>query len=365
MLTEVQYRSFDDLLDSVKIDLRTFDLEGMVDSQQLIKVALRVNYELGLKINPSRSKALEVYKGKAKLPLDFYVLNFALLCESHNNCELTQNQKTYTQGIKEGVVLAQQHFNATGATNAVRQFNVLTNLLVGGNIITHTLDTTNVVIQAFAPDNTMLSFNIDVSSPGSVTIYNDSEVTIENVKIVIIGGTTGTSIDDLRAELVNEANKNKVVTYNSWGRRREYNYLVPMQMEKSKAVSGDCLNLTSCSPYAAALRNNFLVTNFDEGLVYINYQSLMEDDQGNLLVMDHPLTNEYYEYALKQRIYENLFMNGENVANYLQLVEQKLRAARNNALSFINTPDFNEMKKTWEMNRKAQYGMYYNMFKAH
>ncbi len=79
MLTEIQYRTFDDLLDSVKIDLRSLDLEGLIDPQQLIKVALKVNYELGLKVNPSRSKALEVHKGKAKLPEDFYVLNFALL----------------------------------------------------------------------------------------------------------------------------------------------------------------------------------------------------------------------------------------------------------------------------------------------
>lgn len=367
MLTETQYRSFDDLLDSVKIDLRTFDLEGMIDSQQLIKVAMRVNYELGLKINPSRSKALEVYKGKAKLPLDFYVLNFALLCEGHNNCELTQNQKTYTQGIKDGIVMAQTSFNGNNNSN-MKQFTVTTDIVVGSTIITHMLNTTNIIIQAFAPDNTMLSFNVDISNPNNITIYNESEVTIENVKIVIIGGTSGTGGTGgncISAELINDCNKSKVITYNTFGKRDEYNLLVSMKMEKSKAVSGDCLNLTSSSPYAAALRNNFLVTNFDEGLVYINYQSLMEDDDGNLLVMDHPLANEYYEYALKQRIYENLFMNGENVANYLQLVEQKLRVARNNALSFINTPDFNEMRKTWEMNRKAQYSLYYDMFKSH
>ena len=33
---------------------------------------------------------------------------------------------------------------------------------------------------------------------------------------------------------------------------------------------------------------------------------------------------------------------GENVSQQLGLVEQRLRAARNNALSFVNTPDFKE-----------------------
>ena len=90
----------------------------------------------------------------------------------------------------------------------------------------------------------------------------------------------------------------------------------------------------------------------------------MEDNDGNLLVLDHPYCNEYYEYALKQRILENMMFAGEPVNNQLGLIEGRLRAARNNALSFINTPDFAELKKMWEVNRKAQYHNYYNMFKS-
>jgi hypothetical protein len=90
----------------------------------------------------------------------------------------------------------------------------------------------------------------------------------------------------------------------------------------------------------------------------------MEDDHGRLLVLDHPYCNEYYEYALKQRILENMVFAGENVSNQLNLIETRLRAARNNALGFVNTPDFAEMKKIWEVNRKAQYHNYYNMFKS-
>jgi hypothetical protein len=38
-------------------------------------------------------------------------------------------------------------------------------------------------------------------------------------------------------------------------------------------------------------------------------------------------------------------MNGEEVIQKLNLIEQRLRGARNNALSLVNTHDFNEMKK--------------------
>ena len=88
----------------------------------------------------------------------------------------------------------------------------------------------------------------------------------------------------------------------------------------------------------------------------------MESADGDLLVLDQPYCNEYYEYALKQRILENMIWQGESVTQQLGLVEQRLRAARNNALSFVNTPNFQEMRKVWTMNRRAQYHNYYNMF---
>jgi hypothetical protein len=90
----------------------------------------------------------------------------------------------------------------------------------------------------------------------------------------------------------------------------------------------------------------------------------LEDEQGNLLVYDNPLINEFYEYALKQRILENLYLNGEDVSQRISLIEQRLRAARNNALTITNMPDYEELKNVWETNRKAMYGKYYAMFKG-
>jgi hypothetical protein len=113
------------------------------------------------------------------------------------------------------------------------------------------------------------------------------------------------------------------------------------------------------------IKNGFIYTNLDKGNVFISYQGALEDDHGNLLVLDHPMINEYYEYAIKQRILENLFINGEEVTNKIQLVEQRLRGARNNALTIVNTPNFAEMLQLWETNRKAQYYKYYDMFKSY
>jgi hypothetical protein len=91
----------------------------------------------------------------------------------------------------------------------------------------------------------------------------------------------------------------------------------------------------------------------------------MEDDNGNLLVPDHDLINEYYEYAFKSRILENLLMNGEDVSQRMQLIEGRLKAARNQALSLVNTPNFSELEEIWWTNRRAMHSKYYDMFTSH
>jgi hypothetical protein len=136
-------------------------------------------------------------------------------------------------------------------------------------------------------------------------------------------------------------------------------------MKPSQEIECDCPNLYYDSPNEGWIKNGFLYTTFPHGKVYLNYQGALEDDDGNLLVPDHDLLNEYYEYALKQRLLENLYMNGEDVSQKLGLIEQRLKAARNNALSMVNTPNFAEMKKLWWTNRKAMYGKYYDMFKSY
>ena len=42
-----------------------------------------------------------------------------------------------------------------------------------------------------------------------------------------------------------------------------------------------------------------------------------------------------------------------------------LRAARNQALSFVNTPNFAEIRQIWKANRTAQYSRYYDMFSSY
>ena len=81
MAVSHKYRTFDQLLQDVTIDFSSQALEGMVEPQQLIKVAIRVNYDLGLRIQRTKEDLVEVEHNKVKLPADFQYLNYAFVCD--------------------------------------------------------------------------------------------------------------------------------------------------------------------------------------------------------------------------------------------------------------------------------------------
>ena len=74
MAVSHKYRTFNQLLEDVTVDFRTYALEGMIEPQQLIKVAVRVNYDLGLKIQRTKSAIIDIENSKGKLPSDFNVI---------------------------------------------------------------------------------------------------------------------------------------------------------------------------------------------------------------------------------------------------------------------------------------------------
>jgi hypothetical protein len=293
MKTELQYRTFDELLNEVQTDFVTYSNEGMIEPAQLIKVAQRVNYDLGLRIHGTKEKVIDIEKKKAKLPGDFYVLNYAYLCGKY-----TVSYPSMSGRHTENVILDPTKCSVVNGVNTCNK--------CGGT------DTTCICERTYA-----------VECKTGEKIY---------VQVV-------------------EKRKHEVKTYET--------------VEKLSIASStgriDALNDTQKTGY---IKNGFVYTNLEEGSIFISYQGALEDHDGNLLVLDHPVINEYYEYAMKQRILENLYINGEDVSQKMQLIEQRLRGARNNALSIVNTPDFAEMYKVWQMNRKAQYNRYYDMFKS-
>tara|TARA_R100000353_G_scaffold51060_2_gene40553 strand:- start:10099 stop:11031 length:933 start_codon:yes stop_codon:yes gene_type:complete len=305
MAVSHKYRTFDQLLEDVTVDFRTHAVEGMIEPQQLIKVATRVNYDLGLRIHRTKDTVIDIEHNKGKLPTDFAYLNYAFMCG------------TYT----------------------------VSNKMPAGTTV----------------DTTYTKYVPDPGDPKQCVTPTDCK----DVCVVQTCPKTTTVPAGRGTKEVTTYDEHIVVQFVGADQYRTYSNYMPLRISQSNTVNCDCPNVNMQADNIAEIKDGFLLTNFTTGHVYINYQGAMEDNEGNLLVLDHPYCNEYYEYALKERILENMVFAGENVVNQLQYVKGQLRASRNNALGFINTPGFEEMRKIWEVNRKAQYNNYYNMFKSH
>lgn len=110
-------------------------------------------------------------------------------------------------------------------------------------------------------------------------------------------------------------------------------------------------------------KGQFLKTNMEYGNILIDYVAVLEDEEGNLLVPSHPIILEYYKAALKKKILETLFFNGEeSAANKLQYINTQYRQAKQYAEQFVNMGEFSEYQQVYDLNRQSFYKRYYKGF---
>lgn len=334
--TELKYRTYDQLMSDVRVDLQSIALENFINPQQFIKVARRVNHDLGLRIYKTKEALLEVRKGRVKLPDDFYVINFGMICggESHfvafpqgthiEEVPVYREQPAFISSCTNGTICASCAKKSCGCSDPCPSCSPCSCTTQSASVLQATCSSLQ-----FDP---LVPFG-DVCTKPRVFMNCKNEC-FELVQIV----------------------KGQVM-FNR--------HLRPLRIiENAEGIECGCPGLYMRCSDEAWIKDGFLYTNFDCADVYINYEGMLQDD-GTLLVPDHELLNEYYEYAVKERIFENMYFDGEDTVNKLQLTQQKLRLARIEAISLVNTPNFAELKKVFEMNRKAQYSKYYSMFRSY
>lgn len=135
---------------------------------------------------------------------------------------------------------------------------------------------------------------------------------------------------------------------------------------KSHAYCSDtCLNFRFTGPNQMNFDNDGETVHFSfrEGKVYLNYLSDMVDDDNNILILDHPLVNDYYEYAIKNKFFENMELNkqGDFIRDF-QLTDEKLRRSKREALGIVNTPEYGELINIHNANRRRFYNQYVRYF---
>lgn len=314
----LKYKTFNQLLDEVSLDFTNYSMENLIDPTQLIKVARRVTYDLGLRINITKETVLNLEKGKAKLPQDFYTFNYGLLCGEYS----------------------------------------ITNILPQGTHIEEIPYTPYQEVKA----------HIDTCNQGSCDIPQTMPCGCPTVSVPIPNYNPLVPYGDYCIKprvFMNCKGQAYELVQIIGTQTRTFKHFLPLKLKMvGNTIECGCPNINLRCKDEIWIRDGWLFANFNIGSIYINYQSDLQDDEGNLLVPDHDLLNEYYEYALKERILENMFMDGEDTANKLSYIQGKLRIARNNANSLVNTPNFAELENMWKLNRRSMEQKYYRMFET-
>lgn len=194
----------------------------------------------------------------------------------------------------------------------------------------------------------------------------------------LTGAVLGTHTEEHNEERVLSCKDRDSVCLNSHGgtywvtqtfkeKTTKHTSLIPVAVSNRslKFCSNNCLNFKfPKSGYEIDVDENQIVTNFREGKLYINYLSDMLDEEGNVIVLDHPLITPYYEYAVKKQIFENMYLNNadDNLIGRWKLLKGELQEAKFEALNFVNTPEYTDIQDMYQANRKRFYNKYHRMF---
>lgn len=99
-------------------------------------------------------------------------------------------------------------------------------------------------------------------------------------------------------------------------------------------------------------QDGWITTTFRDGDLYLSYVGSMEDEDGDLLVLDHPITESYYEAAVIHHIFKLMYRNKED--DVQQLYHDALREmekARIKAEMFVNMTGYDELRDLYQSQR--------------
>lgn len=323
---ELRYRTFDSLLADVEVDFPNYSLKGLVEPQQLIKIAKKVNKELGLRIYKTKETILNIDRNKAKLPDDFYVFNHGLICGEYTTNTI----------MPQGIHTEEIPFPTPTYKD---QANII-------DLCADPLYPTPVSSTCGGCGTCTTCQGQSIGVPGYNSLQPYGDPCVKPRVFMDCKGASWELIQIVQTQV------------------RTYKTFLPLKLISSEGYfMENCPNIYARCNDEVWIKDGFLHSTMKYGTIYISYEGMMEDEEGNLLVLDHDLINDFYEYSLKERILENLWLNGEDVERKLALMTAKTRLAKLAAKSIVNTPDFEEMKKVFKTNRMAYNNRYVNMFK--
>lgn len=148
-------------------------------------------------------------------------------------------------------------------------------------------------------------------------------------------------------------------------REIEVKTFIPLSM--SQRCNDFCVsytpNLSKHSEFSIDLEDGVVKTSFKEGQLFMCYIGTLEDEDGLPMIPFHPLLNGYYEWSLKRKILEDIFMNSEaDVEKKLAYAKQEQSSAYLEAWQFTGYPEHKELEKNQRKYELEFYHKWYKMF---
>lgn len=327
------YSPLSELIEKVRNDLSSYDSFGIIDSSQIVDFVVLKMYELGMRIYMFKEDIIKIENNTGVLPDGFYSLSYAFLCR-----RIRTNINLRPSGLKIEDVKA-------------------------GNID----DQGNIHIHDPKP------IGISASCCG---VIDEKTITVDGqvYKILDVDGPCSPR-DYRRLYLTCNRDLYEIFVYDQDGYTSGYSSFsdfIPLEIKMrypdniSMRKCRDCMPFKYTSPYTISVLNgNLYLPSISQGYVYIGYYSLPYDEERKeLLVPDNPIVRTFIEYAIKKKILENALLNfnDSNVQAKYSIVESAYREYELKAHSLVNMPNFAEMKKMWELNRRYIYDRFFRMY---
>lgn len=115
--------------------------------------------------------------------------------------------------------------------------------------------------------------------------------------------------------------------------------------------------------YIINIQEGFLEVPFLEGQVMMTYLADMKNEKGEDIIPFHPRLNEYYEWAVKARILQNILYNAEaDVAQLYKDAKAERNFAFNDAINFVMGKRAKEWQRYERERSRRFYHQYYSIF---
>lgn len=384
-LKNLNYRTLDQILDEVKVDLYSLDQESSIQTAELIKIVQQCNYDLGLRITQTKETILEIEHGKCKLPADFQIMNFALMSYEYR---VTWGKYGYPTGYGNQVVTPNPAQPLAPTLTTCPCWTVVS---LGAQTSVVMCDGTTESVY-FPPEDdgsarTTKVCAMSISPNPNLTLTEGSGCYWDAVDgyicppvpavpdpcscdTTVVDSCVAINPDPWKQARIQSFCKDStselVIVQENQGYCREYTNFVPVTFVPTRYASDfSNPNRFPINCLQAQIKSGFIyIPSVNCGKLYINYQGVLEDEEGNLMALDHPMINMYYESAVKERVLQNLYFNTGDERYRTLWKEMKLiyQEDRQRALSIANTPEVYEMQQTYNLMKRTKEWKYFNPF---